>query len=328
MKAMIVRENGPLSNLQLEEVDDPVAGPGQVVVDIKACSVNFADSLMVDGSYQVKPPKPFSPGLEVSGYVAELGEGVTAFKVGDKVQALTNWGGFAEKIAVPVDALLKVPEDMPHADVASFVVAYGTSHVALDYRARLKPGEWLVVTGAGGGVGLTAVEIGHLMGARVIALAGDDDKLEVARSKGAEFTVNYKDEDVRERLKEITEGKGVNVVYDAVGGDIFRACFRAMAPEGRILVIGFASGNIPQVPANHLLVKNIELIGFYWGAYKEFKNEVLVDSAKVLLDWYQEGKIKPHISKTFPLEQTVDAIRALRDRKSSGKVVVLMGDDA
>ncbi|WP_417317465.1 NADPH:quinone oxidoreductase family protein [Emcibacter sp.] len=328
MKAMIVRENGPLSNLQLEEVADPVAGPGQVVVGVRACSVNFADSLMVEGTYQVRPPKPFSPGLEVSGYVAELGEGVTGFAVGDQVQALTNWGGFAEKVAVPVDALLKVPAGMPHEDVASFVVAYGTSHVALDYRARLQAGEWLVVTGAGGGVGLTAVEIGHLMGARVIALAGDDDKLEVARSKGAEFTVNYKDEDVRERLKEITEGKGVNVVYDAVGGDIFRACFRAMAPEGRILVIGFASGDIPQVPANHLLVKNIELIGFYWGAYKEFKNQVLVDSAKRLLQWYEDGKIKPHISKKFPLEETVEAIRSLRDRKSSGKVVVMMGADA
>lgn len=327
MKAMIVRENGPLSNLKLEEMDDPVAGPGQVVVDVRACSVNFADSLMVEGSYQVRPPKPFSPGLEVSGYVAEVGDGVTGFAVGDKVQALTNWGGFAEKVAVPVGSLLKIPAEMPHEDAASFVVAYGTSHVALDYRARLKAGEWLVVTGAGGGVGLTAVEIGHLMGARVIALAGNDDKLEVARRKGAEFTINYKDEDVRERLKEITEGKGVNVVYDAVGGDIFRACFRAMAPEGRILVIGFASGDVPQVPANHLLVKNIELIGFYWGAYKEFKNQVLVDSAEELLKWYQEGKIKPHISKTFPLEETADAIRALRDRKSSGKVVVLIGDD-
>ncbi|WP_321392688.1 NADPH:quinone oxidoreductase family protein [Emcibacter sp.] len=328
MKAMIVRENGPLSNLRLAEVADPVAEMGRVVVDVKACSVNFADSLMVEGTYQVKPPKPFSPGLEISGIIAELGEGVTGYKVGDHVQALTNWGGFAEKIAVPVDALLKVPAGMPHEDVASFVVAYGTSHVALDYRAKLQPGEWLVVTGAGGGVGLTAVEIGHLMGARVIALAGNDDKLEIARSKGAEYTINYKDEDVRERLKEITGGKGVNVVYDAVGGDVFRACFRAMASEGRILVIGFASGDIPQVPANHLLVKNIELIGFYWGAYKEFKNEVLVDSAKQLLKWYEEGKIKPHISKIYPLEQTAEAIRSLRDRKSSGKVVVVMEPDA
>tara|TARA_B100001939_G_scaffold348235_1_gene374651 strand:+ start:9072 stop:10046 length:975 start_codon:yes stop_codon:yes gene_type:complete len=324
MKAMIVRECGPLENLKLEEVPDPLAEPGKVVIDIKACGVNFADSLMVGGTYQVKPPLPFSPGLEVAGYIAEVGPGVEGWQVGDRVQALTNWGGFAEKVAVPAEVLIRIPENMSFEDAASFVVAYGTSHVALDYRARLKAGEWLVVTGAGGGVGLTAVEIGHLMGARVIALAGDDGKLAVARSKGAEFTVNYKHEDVRDRVKEITEGAGANVVYDAVGGDIFRACFRAMAPEGRMMIIGFASGDVPQVPANHLLVKNIELIGFYWGAYKEFKHQVLLDSATDLFRWYAEGKIKPHISKTFPLEQTVEAIRSLKERKSSGKVVVTM----
>ncbi|WP_138379662.1 NADPH:quinone oxidoreductase family protein [Luteithermobacter gelatinilyticus] len=324
MKAMIVRECGPLENLKLEEVPDPLAEPGKVVIDIKACGVNFADSLMVGGTYQVKPPLPFSPGLEVAGYIAEVGPGVEGWQVGDRVQALTNWGGFAEKVAVPAEVLIRIPENMSFEDAASFVVAYGTSHVALDYRARLKAGEWLVVTGAGGGVGLTAVEIGHLMGARVIALAGDDEKLAVARSKGAEFTVNYKHEDVRDRVKEITEGAGANVVYDAVGGDIFRACFRAMAPEGRMMIIGFASGDVPQVPANHLLVKNIELIGFYWGAYKEFKHQVLLDSATDLFRWYAEGKIKPHISKTFPLEQAVEAIRSLKERKSSGKVVVTM----
>lgn len=326
MKAMIVRERGSLENLKLETIEDPIADAKQVVIDIKACSVNFADSLMVEGSYQVKPPLPFSPGLEVAGIISEVGQEVTGWAVGDKVQALTNWGGFAEKVAVPAKSLCALPDEMSYAEAASFIVAYGTSHVALEYRARLKAGEWLVVNGAGGGVGLTAVELGKIMGARVIATAGSDEKLAIAREKGAEFTINYRTENVRDRIKEITGGKGANVVYDPVGGDVFTQSFRAMAPEGRMIIIGFASGDIPQVPANHLLVKNIELIGFYWGAYKEFKNDVLVQSAIQLFDWFKEGVIKPHISATYPLNQTVQAIRALRDRKSSGKVIVTMTD--
>jgi NADPH2:quinone reductase len=324
MKAMIVKENGPLENLMLETVADPVADDNGVVIDIKTCSVNFADSLMVEGTYQVKVPVPFSPGLEVAGVLSEVGTKVSGWKVGDRVQALTNWGGFAEKIAVPAAALCALPDKMSYVDAAAFVVAYGTSHVALDYRAGLKKGEWLVVNGAGGGVGLTAVEIGSMMGARVIATAGSDEKLALARTKGAEFTINYKTEDLREKIKEYTGGKGANVVYDPVGGDVFRQSFRALAPEGRMLVIGFASGDIPQIPANHLLVKNIELIGFYWGAYREFKPEILQDSTSQLFDWYAQGKITPHIGATFPLEKTVDAIRALRNRTSSGKVVVTM----
>ncbi len=324
MKAMIVRECGPLENLKLETVADPIARDNQVIIDIKACSVNFADSLMVDGSYQVKPPLPFSPGVEVAGIISEVGSKVSGWTVGDKVQALTNWGGFAEKVAVDTETLCALPENMSYADAAAFVVAYGTSHVALDYRARVKKGDWLVVNGAGGGVGLTAVEIGNMLGARVIAAASTDEKLAIAKTKGAEFTINYTTENLRDKIKEYTGGKGADVVYDPVGGDIFRQTFRAMAPEGRMLVIGFASGDIPQVPANHLLVKNIELIGFYWGAYREFKPEVLQNSTKQLFDWYKEGRITPHISGTFPLDQTVDAIRALRNRTSSGKVIVTM----
>lgn len=324
MKAMIVKECGPLENLMLETVADPVASDNGVVIDIESCSVNFADSLMVEGTYQVKVPVPFSPGLEVAGVISEIGAKVSGWKVGDRVQALTNWGGFAEKISVPAAALCLLPDNMSFVDAAAFVVAYGTSHVALDYRAGLKKGEWLVVNGAGGGVGLTAVEIGRMMGARVIATAGSDEKLSLARSKGAEFSINYKTEDLREMIKEYTGGKGANVVYDPVGGDVFRQSFRALAPEGRMLVIGFASGDIPQVPANHLLVKNIELIGFYWGAYREFKPKILENSTQQLFEWYAQGKIKPHIGATFPLEKTVDAIRALRNRTSSGKVVVTM----
>lgn len=324
MKAMIVSACGPLENLTLETVSDPVSGDHNVVIDVKACSVNFADSLLVDGSYQVKPPLPFSPGLEVAGIISAIGKQVNGWKVGDRVQALTNWGGFAEKVAVSPDALCPLPDDMSFVDAAAFVVAFGTSHVALGYRAKLQKDEWLVVNGAGGGVGLTAVEIGRMMGARVIATAGSDEKLALAKSKGAEFTINYKHENIRDKIKEFTGGKGANVVYDPVGGEVFHQSFRAMAPEGRMLVIGFASGDIPQIPANHLLVKNIELIGFYWGAYKQFKPEVLQESTRQLFDWYTEGRISPHISATYPLEQTVDAIRALRNRTSTGKVVVTM----
>ena len=324
MKAMIVRECGPLDNLKLETVADPVADPRGVVIDVKACSVNFADSLMVEGTYQVKPPLPFGPGLEVAGTIAEIGSDVTGWKVGDRVQALTNWGGFAEKVAVPARSLCPLPDDMPFLEAAAFVVAYGTSHLALDYRAKLKPGEWLVVNGAGGGVGLTAVEIGKHLGAKVIATAGSDEKLAIAQAKGADFIINYTKENIRDKIKEYTGGKGANVVFDPVGGDVFRQSLRALAPEGRMLVVGFASGDIPQVPANHLLVKNIELIGFYWGAYAKFKPQILTESTKQMFDWYQAGKISPHISATYPLAQTGDAIRALRNRTSSGKVVVIM----
>jgi len=325
MKAMIVREYGGLENLKLEAVDDPVAVKNSVVIDIKACSVNFADSLMIEGTYQVRPPLPFSPGLEIAGIISQVGDDVTDWHVGDRVQTLTNWGGFAEKIAVPATSLTALPPNMSYGDAAAFVVAYGTSHVALAYRAKLQKGEWLVVNGAGGGVGLTAVEMGKMMGARVIAAAGSDEKLAIARSKGAEFTINYKTENIRDKIKEYTGGKGANVVYDPVGGEAFKQTFRAMAPEGRMLIIGFASGDIPQVPANHLLVKNIELIGFYWGAYRDFKPDILTESTKQLFTWYEEGKISPYISATFPLEKTTDAIAALRNRTSSGKVVVKIG---
>ncbi len=324
MKAMIVKEHGPLENLMLESMPDPVAGDNQVVIDVKACAVNFADILLVDGSYQEKPPLPFSPGAEVAGIISQVGVQVSGWKMGDKVQGMASWGGFAEKIAVPPEALCPLPDNMSYVDAAAFVVAYGTSHVALDYRAKLQKGEWLVVNGAGGGVGLTAVEIGKLMGARVIATAGSDEKLALARDKGAEFTINYTHENLRDKIKEYTGGKGANVVYDPVGGDVFRRTFRAMAPEGRMIVIGFACGDIPQVPANHLLVKNIELIGFFWGAYRKFKPQILQESTRQLFEWYEEGLIKPHISATFPLDKTGDAIRALRDRTSSGKVVVTM----
>ncbi|MBL4800435.1 MAG: NADPH:quinone oxidoreductase family protein [Emcibacter sp.] len=322
MKAMIVRECGSLENLKLETIADPIAADDGVVVDIHSCAVNFADSLMVEGTYQIKPPLPFSPGLEVAGTISEVGKDVTDWQVGDRVQALSNWGGFAEKVAVPAHVLFAIPDHMPYDDAAAFVITYSTSHVALDYRAQLKKDEWLVVNGAGGGVGLTAVEIGKLLGAKVIATAGCDEKLAVAKNKGADFTINYNREDIREKIKEYTGGKGANVVFDPVGGDVFRQSLRAIAPEGRMIIIGFASGDIPQVLTNHLLVKNIDVIGFYWGTYKTYKRHIMENSVAQLFEWYKEGKISPHINAVFPLEKTAEAIYTLKNRKSVGKVIV------
>ncbi|PHZ86747.1 NADPH:quinone oxidoreductase family protein [Paremcibacter congregatus] len=322
MKAIIIREYGSLETLKFETVDDPIARDNDVIIDVKACSVNFADSLMVEGTYQVKPPLPFSPGLEVAGIISEVGRQVSDWKIGDKILALTNWGGFAEKVAVSVDLLWAIPDNMPYEHAAAFVIAYSSSHVALDYRARLQKGEWLVVNGAGGGVGLAAVEIGRLRGARVIATAGSEEKLAIAREKGAQFTINYRHEDIRDKIMDITEGQGANVIFDPVGGDVFRQSFRAMALEGRMLAIGFASGDVPQVAANHLLDKNINLIGFYWGIYKQFKKDVMRNSMAQLFEWYKKGKIVPHIGDEFPLERTADAIISLRDRRSLGKVIV------
>jgi NADPH2:quinone reductase len=287
--------------------------------------VNFADSLMIEGSYQVKPELPFIPGLEVCGFISEVGEDVLRqgdWAIGDKVQALTNWGGYAEKVACPAKLLIKIPESMPETHAAAFVITYGTAHVALSGRGRLKKDEWLLVTGAGGGVGLTAVEIGKLMGARIIAAASSDEKLAAAKSKGADYTINYAEENLTQAIKKITDGRGVDLVFDPVGGDVFEQAFRAVAPEGRMMIIGFAGGHVPEVKINHLLVKNIELIGFYWGLYKTYKNEILKESAAQLFKWYEEGEISPHIGGVFELKDTAKAIETLKNRESIGKVIV------
>jgi len=326
MKAMICRDPKEPLSLEYGELPSAPLGADQVRVAVKAAGVNYADSLMVTGRYQVKPPVPFSPGLEAAGDVIEVGSAVKRLKVGDRVLGLTSWGGYAEELVSEEHRFLVIPDDMDYVTAAGFSLTYGTSHLGLDYRARLKAGETLVVHGAGGGVGLTAVEVGKLMGARVIATAGAPEKLELARSRGADEVINYREEDIRERVLELTDGRGADVVYDPVGGDVFKASLRSMAFEGRILVIGFAGGDVPQIPANHLLVKNVDVIGFFWGAYKVHNRDRLVQSIYQLVDWWKEGRLKPHVSKTFPLVDAQQAIEYLLARKSTGKVVITVGD--
>ena len=321
MKAIMCREFGDLSVLKLEEVPDPVAGPGQALVRIRACGINFADSIMAAGKYQNQPALPFIPGSEIAGDIVALGEGVGGFAVGDRVMGLTG-GGYAELAAVNVDRLTKLPGGLGYEQAASFAVTYGTSHVALAHRARLQPGETLLVHGAAGGVGLTAVELGKIMGARVIATAGGPDKLEIARAAGADEAIDYLAEDIRERVKALTGGRGADVIYDPAGGDVFDASLRCVAFEGRILVIGFAGGRVPQIPANHVMVKNVDIIGVNRPAYDALAPEVSRRSQEELLGWLAEGRIRPLVSKTFPLERAVEGLESVVTRKSTGKVVI------
>ncbi|SFC47737.1 NADPH:quinone oxidoreductase family protein [Tropicimonas isoalkanivorans] len=304
---------------ELVEFDLPPPGPGEIRLKIEACGLNFADLLMARGRYQERPEPPVTLGMEMAGTVSALGEGVTGLTVGDRVAAQNSHGGLAEEANVRADWCVRLPDDMPASDAAAFQIAYGTSHVALDYRARLQPGERLVVTGAAGGVGLTAVEIGALMGAEVVAIARGEEKLEVARQAGATHLIDARSLDIREQIKALG---GADVVYEAVGGDLFTQCFRATNPDGRILAIGFASGEVPQIPANHLLVKNLTVIGLYWGGYRVHRPKVLTDSLAQLFRWYEEGRLHPRISQQFPLDRAADGLEMLRLRKSTGKVVV------
>ncbi len=324
MKAVLCKQWGDPDKLVVEEVESKLPGKGEVRIRVRACGVNFTDVVMIQGQYQVKPPFPFSPGLELAGEVLDLGEGVTGFQAGDRVMAITTYGGFAEEVIVPAAAVIPLPPSLDFVSAAAFPVSYGTSHIALDHRGHLQPGETLLVLGAAGGTGLTAVEIGKLMGATVIAAASSDEKLALTRQYGADYTINYSSENLRERIKEITGGKGLNVVYDPVGGAFTEQCLRSLAWEGRLLVIGFASGEIPQLPANLTLVKNCAVVGVFWGAYTLNKPKVLSDSLRTLLGWQAEGRLKPHVSQTFPLERAGDAIWALMRRQAMGKVVVTM----
>ena len=305
----------------LQDVPKPHAGHGEVLLKIEACGLNFADLLMVKGTYQERPSLPFTLGMEVAGTIMAHGEGVTTPAVGTRVAVFGGNGGLAEFGTFPASLCVPLPDMMSLTDAAAFQVAYSTSHVALDYRAQLKAGDTLLVLGAAGGVGLTAVELGKLMGATVIAAARGQDKLEVCKQAGADHVIDTGSEDLREVAKYLG---GADVVYDPVGGDLFTAALRSCNPEARVLTIGFASGTVPQIAANHLLVKNINVIGFYWGGYLQFKPEVLTDSLKQLFLWYAEGKLHPHISHTLPLEKASEGLELLRSRRSTGKVVITL----
>lgn len=306
----------------LADLPRPEPGPGEVLVRIAACGLNFADLLMIRGNYQDTPAAPFTLGMEVAGTVETTGPGVAAPAPGSRVAVFAGHGGLAEYGCFPAARCLPIPGTMSFTEAAAFQIAYGTSHVALEHKARLRPGETLLVLGAAGGVGLTAVEIGRLMGARVIASARGAEKLAVARAAGADHLIDSDTPDLRGAIRDLG---GADVVYDPVGGAQFTAALRAARPEARILVIGFASGEVPQIPANHLLVKNLSVIGLYWGGYLGFRPEVLTDSLARLMQWHAEGRLRPHVSHVLPLSRAAEALELLAQRRSTGKVVVTVG---
>ncbi|MGH1578410.1 NADPH:quinone oxidoreductase family protein [Planktotalea sp.] len=322
MRAFQVSEIG--TPAALVELDATEPAEGEVRIKISTCGLNFADLLMQKGQYQDTPPAPFTLGMEVAGTIDALGANVEGPEIGTRVAVFGGQGGLAEFGCYDARIALPIPSNMSMEEAAAFQIAYGTSHLALDYRAQLKPGETLLVLGAAGGVGLTAVEIGKLMGATVIAVARGEDKLEIARQAGADHLIEAGVEDLRAELLALG---GVDVVYDPVGGDLFKAAFRACKPEARILAIGFASGEVPKIQANHMLVKNVSLIGFYWGGYLKFKPEAIAESMQHLFAWFEQGKLHPHISEVFPLERAAEGIELLRARKSTGKVVIKIADE-
>ena len=330
MKALLCKEFGPPETLSYEDIDDPVVSPGKVIVDIYSASVNFPDVLIIEDKYQFKPSLPFAPGGESSGIISEIGEGVKDFKIGDKVIVSSGWGSFAEKISIDQGSLTLIPESMDFDIAASFLMTYGTSHHALKDRAKLKKDESMLVLGAAGGVGLAAVEIGKAMGAHVIAAASTEEKVNICLEHGANEGLIYKtgtlDRDdqksLSNKIKEMTDGKGVNVIYDPVGADYAEPTLRAIAWDGRYLVVGFAAGYIPKIPLNLTLLKGCQIVGVFWGAFKSLFPNEHNDNIKDLLKMYEDGFLKPHISEVYDLADGAKAIRDLADRKAKGKVVV------
>ena len=306
-------------NPTIEHIQKPDPKPDQIRLKIMSCGLNFADILLKNGTYQETPELPFVLGMEVSGVVDALGSNVTNFSIGDRVAVFGGQGGLAEYGCFDLSRCVKLPQKMSFDDAAAFQIAYGTSHLALGYKAQTKPNDTLLVLGASGGVGLTAVQLGKLMGARVVGVARGTERMEIIEKEGADFVLDSEDPDLISRLKDLG---GIDVVYDAVGGDQFKSAFKSCNPEARIILIGFASGKLPQLRANHLLVKNVTVDGFYCGGFLQFKPNVVTDSLKQLFEWYETDKIRPHISHKFSLDQAEDALNLLKNRKSTGKVVV------
>jgi NADPH2:quinone reductase len=323
MRALVCRAWGEVESLRLEDVPAPRPGRGEVLIDVKATAVNYADSLLVAGTYQTKPTLPFSPGLETAGVVAACGDGVTRFKAGDRVMAIVPYGGLAEQAVAPEAETFAIPPAMSFEHAGAFPIAYISSHVALRWQGRLEPGETLLVLGAAGGVGLTAVEIGKAMGARVIAGASTRDKLAVARARGADETVNYATENLTERVMALTADKGADVCFDPVGGPLFDAALSALGWGGRILLVGFVGG-IQQIPANRLLVKHRSALGSSLRYFRWHAPDKLARSVDELLAWYAQGKLRPLVTDRLPLERAPEAIRRLTDRKAHGKIVIML----
>ena len=322
MKAVVCKEFGPPSNLTIEDVPSPKIKDKEVLITVKACGVNFPDTLIIQGLYQFKPELPFTPGSDVSGVVTQVGADVKHLQVGDEVFGFVIQGGYAEEVAVPADVCFKKPKPMDFSVAASFMVAYGTSYHALKDRAQLQSGETLVVLGASGGVGLAAVELGKLMGAKVIAVASTEEKLELCKEYGADAVINYTKEDLKNRIKELTDNRGADVIYDPVGGDYAEQALRGIAWEGRYLVIGFAAGSIPKIPLNLTLLKGCAIVGVFWGNFAMKTPKKNLENTQQLMQWLAEGKLQPHIHKVYPLAEAKQALEEMMDRKVKGKVVI------
>ncbi len=322
MKAILCSQYCQPDDLVLADVPEPVAEPGQAVIAIKSAALNFFDILMIQGKYQIKPPFPFSPSAEIAGVVESIGAGVSRVKVGDRVIASCGHNGAREKIALPADSLVKIPDSLDFDRAAGIIIIYGTALHALEDRAGLKGGETIAVLGAAGGTGLAACELGRLMGAKVIACASSEEKLEFAKAHGAELTLNYAKEDLKEGLRRLTGGKGVDVVFDPVGGTYAEAALRSIAWEGRFLVIGFAAGDIPKMPLNLALLKGCDIRGVFWGQWARLNPDKNQANLEKLVKWTAEGKLSSHVDRTFPLAQTADALKVLAGRKAMGKVIL------
>ena len=322
MRAMVATKWGEPTDLRLMELPDPEPGPRQVAINVHASACNFFDILMVQGKYQVRPPLPFSPGGEVAGVVRAVGPGVERIAPGDRVFAMLGWGGYASVALAPADAVYRMPDSMSFEHGAAFCVVYQTSYFGLVYRAQLQPGETLLVHAAAGGVGLAAVQIGRALGARVLATAGSATKLDIARQHGAEEAYDYSNPDWVERVKAATGGRGADVIYDPLGGDIFDLSTKCVAFSGRLLVIGFASGRIPSIQANRILLKNISVVGLHWGAYRLHDPARISEAMSALFELYTQGKLQPVISSTWPLTEAPAALAEIASRRSVGKVLL------
>jgi len=325
MKAIRCKTYGPPSTLVLEEVENLKPGKREVLVKVKACGVNFPDTLIIQGLYQFKPELPFTPGSDVAGVVKAVGEDIKHLNVGDDVFGFVAHGAMAEEVLIPGNACFPKPTQMDFPIAASFMMAYGTSFHALKDRAKLQKGETLLVLGASGGVGLAAVELGKLMGAHVIAAASSDEKLELCRHYGADETINYSTEDLKSAIKALTNNKGVDVIYDPVGGDYAETAFRGMAWNGRYLVVGFASGHIPKLPLNLPLLKGASVVGVFWGGFAMGQPKENMQNTRTLMQWYAEGKLKPHIDRIYELKDAPKALKAMMQRKVKGKLVIDVG---
>ncbi|MEM8894092.1 MAG: NADPH:quinone oxidoreductase family protein [Bacteroidota bacterium] len=323
MKAVLCKSYGPPENLVVEDIPELVPGKGQVVISVKACGVNFPDTLIIEGKYQFKPDMPFSPGGEVAGVIKSVGEGVGHLKPGMPVMAGTGWGGFAEEVLGPANNVVPIPADWDMVHAASTMMTYGTSYHALVDRAHIKEDETLVVLGAAGGVGTAAIQIGKLLGAKVIAAASTDEKLEYCRSIGADETINYSTENLKDKIKELNDGKGADVIYDPVGDRYAEPALRAIAWKGRYLVVGFAAGDIPKIPLNLTLLKGCQIVGVFWGGFYRNEPQANMKNFMQIGQWLQTGKLVPQIHATYPLEKVADALNDMTTRKIKGKVVLV-----